>query len=82
MALPFCLDNSLPLCYTPGMKQRSSFRLSPEAMQLLAALARANGISMTAVLELAIREMAKRQRIHADSGVQTQNEEGTRGGDR
>ena len=74
MALPYCLDISMLFCYTLGMKQRSSFRLSPEAMHLLAALARANGISMTAVVELAIREMAKRQRIHADSGKQTQNE--------
>ena len=75
MALPYCLDVGVSLCYTLGMKQRSSFRLSSEAMQLLAALARANGISMTAVLELAIREMAKRQRIHADTGVQSQGQQ-------
>ena len=74
MALPYCLDDSLSLCYTLGMKQRSSFRLSLEAMQLLAALARANGISMTAVLELAIREMAKRQRIHADTRIQAESQ--------
>ena len=75
MARPYCLDVGMPLCYTLGMKQRSSFRLSAEAMQLLAALARANGISMTAVLELAIREIAKRQRIHADTGVQSQSQQ-------
>jgi predicted transcriptional regulator len=64
------------------MKQRSSFRLSPEAMHLLAALAQANGISMTAVLELAIREKAKRQGIHADPGLQAQSHSGPTDSDR
>lgn len=75
MALPYCLDVGMTLWYHTDMKQRMSFRLSDEAVSLLDRLAQANGISMTAVLEMAIRQAAKKQGIHADSGVQTQDQQ-------
>jgi hypothetical protein len=40
-----------------------SFRLTPEARRLLAALAEKKGISMTAVLEVLIRQEAKEEGI-------------------
>jgi predicted transcriptional regulator len=40
-----------------------SFRLSDEARRLLRALAQSKAVSMTDVVELAIREMAKREGI-------------------
>jgi len=43
-----------------GTKIAISFRLSPEAIRLLQKLAKENGISQTAVLEMAIRELARR----------------------
>ena len=62
--------------YPFWMKQHKGYRLSEEALRLLDVLASANGISRTAVLEMAIRTEAKKQGIHvrADSGVQTQNQ--------
>jgi predicted transcriptional regulator len=57
------------------MKQRTSFRLSNEAMSLLDALAQANGISKTSVLEMAIRETAKKQGIHAHPRLQAESEQ-------
>jgi hypothetical protein len=39
-------------------KQPTSFRLSPEALALLAALAKSMGISQTSVIELCIRDAA------------------------
>jgi hypothetical protein len=66
----------LNLCDTMfNMKQSVGFRLTEEALHLLDAMAAANGISRTAVLELAIRDAAKKQGIHADSGIQTQNQQ-------
>jgi predicted transcriptional regulator len=56
------------------MKQRMSFRLSDEAVSLLDKLAQANGISMTAVLEMAIRQAAKKQGIHAHPGIQAESQ--------
>jgi predicted transcriptional regulator len=53
-----------------NMKQVLGFRLTEQAIRLLDAMAQANGISRTAVLEMAIRDAAKKQGIHADSGVQ------------
>jgi hypothetical protein len=41
----------------------TSFRLSEEARYLLAELAKLRGISLTAELEVIIREEAKRKRI-------------------
>jgi predicted transcriptional regulator len=76
MALPYCLDVGLTLWYHIGMKQRMSFRLSDEAVSLLERLAQANGISMTAILEMAIRQTAKKQEIHADSRLQAENQPG------
>ena len=55
------------------MKQRTGFRLSPDAMALLEALAAANGISKTAVLELAIRDTAKKQGIHVPPRLQAES---------
>jgi hypothetical protein len=51
--------------YNCGMekKQATSIRLSDEAKRLLLALANKSGISMTARLELMIREQAKRERV-------------------
>ena len=47
------------------MKKRStSLRLSDQARTLLAKLAEKLGISQTAVLELAIRKLAKDEGIH------------------
>jgi predicted transcriptional regulator len=46
-----------------GEPRTMTFRLSAEAHRLLQALAEANGVSMTGVIELAIREKAKRQKI-------------------
>jgi hypothetical protein len=40
----------------------STFRLSPEARRILRELARQLGVTMTAVLELALREKAARER--------------------
>lgn len=75
MALPYCLDIGMTLWYHLGMKQRTSFRLSTEAMSLLDALAQTNGISKTAVLEMAIREAAKKQGIHAYPRIQVEGEQ-------
>jgi len=46
-----------------GESKPMTFRLSAEAQRLLKALAEANGISMTAIIELSIREKAERQKI-------------------
>jgi hypothetical protein len=42
-------------------KRPTSFRLTGEALRLLAVLADKLGISLTAALEIAIREAAKRR---------------------
>ena len=44
-------------------KQASSIRLTLEAKRLLRALASQSGISMTAVLEIIIREQAQRKGV-------------------
>jgi uncharacterized protein (DUF1778 family) len=41
----------------------TTFRLTPEARRLLKALAQAQGLSMTGLLEVLIREAAKREGI-------------------
>jgi len=43
------------------MKTPTTFTLSPEAKRLIRVLAAAQGISMSAVVELAVREYAKRE---------------------
>lgn len=49
----------------PAAKGRElyAFRLSPVARKLLVKLAKASGISMTAALEIAIREAAKKRGV-------------------
>jgi hypothetical protein len=44
-------------------KQKTSFSLTEEAKRLLAQIAKKNGISQAAVLELLIREKAKQEGI-------------------
>ena len=68
------IDNTSTMLYHCHMKQQTGFRLSAEALRLLDAMAAANGISRTAVLEMAIRTEAKKQGIpvHADSGIQAE----------
>jgi predicted transcriptional regulator len=44
-------------------KKPMTIRLSAEAQRLLDLLAQDNGVSKTAVIELAIREMARRQQV-------------------
>jgi hypothetical protein len=58
------------------MKREAHFRLTEQARTLLALLATADGISQNAVLELLIREAAKKRGIRADSGVQSQDQSG------
>jgi hypothetical protein len=65
-----------------SMKLRTGFRLSHDAMALLEALAEANGISKTAVVELAIRDTAKNQGIHAPPRLQAESHQETTGRDR
>jgi predicted transcriptional regulator len=43
------------------MKKTTNFRLTEEAIALLDALAKARGISRTAMLEIIIREAARRE---------------------
>lgn len=45
------------------MKNATSFRLSDEAIRLLKLLADNKGISQAAALEIAIREMAKKEKV-------------------
>jgi hypothetical protein len=56
------------------MKPSTAFRLTPTARALLDAMSKASGISHTAMLEILIREGAKKRGIRADSGLQTQND--------
>jgi len=44
-------------------KRATSYRLTPEGLRLLAALAQQLGISQSACLELAIRDFAKRRGV-------------------
>ena len=57
------IDNVLTLCYNPGMRTPSNFRLSSEALRLLAVMSQAEGISRTAMLEIDIREAAKKRNV-------------------
>ena len=71
-ALPLCLTTFRILCCNTSMKQSTGFRLTPEARALLDAMSKASGISHTAMLEILIREGAKKRGVRADSGVQSQ----------
>ena len=53
-------------------KQATTFRMTRSAGQVLEQLAEADGISQTAMLEIAIWEAAKKRGVCADSGVQDQ----------
>ena len=49
--------------YPNGMatgKKATSFRLSPEALRMLAALAKQLGLSQASVIEMAIRDLSRR----------------------
>ena len=51
---------------TPERQRKSifqGFHLTPEAKRLLIALAAKNGLSQAAVLELVIRQEARRQKV-------------------
>lgn len=48
-------------------KQKTSFALSPVALQLLRDLAKHLGISQAAILEMAIRDVAKIQEVQIQS---------------
>jgi len=45
------------------MKNATSFRLSDEAVRLIKLLAESKGVSQAAVLEVAIRELAKKEKV-------------------
>ena len=42
-------------------KKATSFRLSPEALRMLAALAKQLGLSQASVIEMAIRDLRRRR---------------------
>lgn len=52
--------------YIVGMdtKQKTSFRLSQEAMQILRALAAKHGLTVTGILEMLVREKARAEGLH------------------
>ena len=82
MALPLCLTMQCDMRYNSSMKPSTAFRLTPAARAVLDAMSTANGISHTAMLELLIREGAKKRGIRADSGIPTESQPGTAGRDR
>lgn len=45
------------------MKKPTSFRLSDEALELIAKLATHLGVSQAAVIEMAVRLLAKREKV-------------------
>ena len=73
---PFLLSLTLycTTLYNLNMRKAATFRLTEHAQKLLAAMSEADGISHTAMLEIAIREAAKKRGVRADSGIQTQNQ--------
>jgi hypothetical protein len=73
------LDNHSTMLYHCHMKRQTGFRLSQEALRLLDAMATANGISRTSVLEMAIRTEAKKQGIpiRAHTGLQAESQQNT-----
>jgi hypothetical protein len=50
-------------------KRSTSYRLSEEARRLLALMAQQWGISQTSVIEIALRDIARRERILADTST-------------
>lgn len=63
MAFIFLLPMYSIMRYIQRMKKATSFRLSERAMELLQRLSDALGVSLTAILELAIRELAKKHNV-------------------
>lgn len=49
--------------YNNGMKIHLSFRLSEDAVRLLRLLAETKGVSQASALEIAIRDMAKKESV-------------------
>jgi predicted transcriptional regulator len=45
------------------MKQPTSFRVSEEALRLLRLLAELKGVSQAAIIEMAIRDMARKENL-------------------
>ena len=74
MALPYCLTVYPVVCYNRDMKRETHFRLTEQARTLLAQLALLDGISQNAVLELLIRDAARKRGLHADSGIQAESQ--------
>jgi Ribbon-helix-helix protein, copG family len=58
------------------MKKAATYRLTAAALDLLDHMAKAMGLSHTAMLEVLIRDAARQRGIHADadSGVQVQDQ--------
>jgi hypothetical protein len=56
----------LDLIYSSGMEKKilGSIRLTKEAWRLLRLLAAHSGVSMTAIMEMAIRDRASREGMH------------------
>src|SRR5262249_10274244 len=75
-ALVASLTKYLFVSYNREMKRSTQFRLTDQARALLDAMSKADGISHTAMLEIAIREAAKKRGIRADSGIQAQSQPG------
>src|SRR5215469_7586475 len=71
---PYRLTGYPVLRYNKDMKREAHFRLTEPARALLAQLAQADGISQNAVLELLIREAARKRGIRADSGLQAEGQ--------
>jgi uncharacterized protein (DUF1778 family) len=71
---PMCLMMYCIMVYTCNMKQAATYRLTVEARDLLDRMAKATGLSHTAMLEVLIRDAAKQRRIDADSGIQAQDQ--------
>ena len=69
------------LCYNFRMKQSTGFRLTPEARALLDAMSKESGISHTAMLELLIREGAKKRGVRADLRLQAEGQQEPTGRD-
>ena len=69
------IDKVLRLYYNWGMRQSASFRLTPTALALLTAIAEAEGVSRTAILEITIREAAAKRRIGIASTATNQPDE-------
>lgn len=68
------VDNVVRKWYIVDMKQSTHFRLTPEGKALLQQMAESDGIPATAMLEIAIREAARKRGLHAHPGIQTENQ--------